>query len=83
MQIYEEFKFNKWKSEAQHNKNDGREIITLLPKKWISDHKHYKGDTTTHYDITIKQISRTWVIPPNKLLWLSVSYLTHQENNYL
>jgi hypothetical protein len=40
MQIYEWFKFNEWKGEMQHNKNYDMEIITPLPKKWISNHKH-------------------------------------------
>jgi hypothetical protein len=31
MQIYERFKLNKWKGEAQHNKNyDGKILTTLL-----------------------------------------------------
>jgi hypothetical protein len=40
MQIYEWFKFNERKGEVQHNKNYDGEIITPLPKKCISDHKH-------------------------------------------
>jgi hypothetical protein len=58
MQIYERFKLNKRKGEAKHNKNYNGEIITTLPKKWIRDHKHPKSDTTTHYDTTIKPISK-------------------------
>ncbi len=35
MQIYERFKLNEQKGEAQHNKNHGGKVITTLPKKWI------------------------------------------------
>jgi hypothetical protein len=68
MQIYEHFKFNKRKGEARYNKNYNGEIITIIRKKWIRDHKQQKSDTTTHYDTTIKPISRTRVISHNKPL---------------
>jgi hypothetical protein len=82
-QIYECFKFNERKGEAQHNKNYNGEIITTLPKKWIKDHKKQKCDMTTHYDMIVKPIFKTTIIPPNKPLWLLTLYLTHQEKNYL
>ncbi len=82
-QIYECFKFNERKGEAQHNKNYNGEIITTLPKKWIKDYKQQKCDMTTCYDTTIKPISRTTIIPPNKPLWPPTLYLIHQEKNYL
>ncbi len=78
-QIYERFKLNEQKGEAEHNKNYNGEIITSLPKKWIRDHEHQKCVTTTHYDMTIKPISRIGIIPPHKPLWLQVLYLIHQE----
>ncbi len=77
MQIYEHFKLNEQKGEAQHNKNYGGEIITALPKKWIRVHKHLKNDTIIHYDMIVKPISKTWVIPPPKPLWPSFLYLIH------
>jgi hypothetical protein len=40
MQIYERFKLNEQKGEAQHNKNYGGKSITTLLKMWIRDHKH-------------------------------------------
>ncbi len=83
MQIYERFKLNKQKGEAQHNKNYGNEIITALPKKWIKVHKHPKNDTTIHYDMIVKPISRTWVIPPFKPSWPPFSYLIHKKKNLL
>jgi hypothetical protein len=38
-------------------------------KKWIKDRKQQKCDMTTHYNMIVKRISRTTVIPPNKPLW--------------
>jgi hypothetical protein len=83
MQIYEHFRFNKRKSERQHNKNYDSEIITSLPKKWITDNKRKKSDTCTHYDLIVKSISRIGLISPHKLLWPPVLYLIHQEKNHL
>ncbi len=83
MQIYQWFKFNEQKVESHHIKNYNGEIITPLPKKWINNHKHQTCDTTTHYDMIDNAICKTKVITTYKLLWLSVSYLTHQEMNYL
>ncbi len=60
MEIYEHFKLNKWRGEAQHSKNYNDKIIIASPKKWIRNHKHQKNEMTIHYDIMIvKSISKT------------------------
>jgi hypothetical protein len=71
------FQIQWWKGEAQHNKNYDDKTITTLPKEWIRFHNQHENDTTTHYDITFKPIFKIRVIPPNKPLWLLVSYLAH------